>query len=420
MSPKLPVTQVHPTKERLLTSVTCTKVLRPRLLPLTASAQESSTRHAASTRKPMSASPELSSIELPFSIYSQPPTQYRNEECHPASYTLQHVLSTLTSLPHASLPNTAARTSTPQALYATITKITTRSSKFPITPPLPPSKSASFLTYPLITISDPHPRYPQPKTKPPHSSNRQFYHLSRLHHPDHNPNDPTASTRFVAISTAYAVLGSPSARSQYDREHLPSSSAASHHPNRQGSHSSASAPFGARPASGLSKRRTRFHGPPPSFYRSGGWGAQGAKRAAGQESSASGSGTQTGEGNSGYAFRGGSAAGAGETSGAAGRDGAGASTAAGGGFSPGQGPHGWAAWSDVPHFDREGHLWTQERQEMRRKRRMEGEGAQSDARGPGILFNFLLISGVVGFASLVTAAWREGVGLGEGERRKKD
>ncbi|MCJ1416849.1 hypothetical protein MMC32_003188 [Xylographa parallela] len=252
-----------------------------------------------------------------------------------------------------------------------------------------------------------------PHNAPAAAIKKQFYHLSRLHHPDHNPTDPTASTRFVAISTAYAVLGTPTTRSQYDREHLPSAPPTHHHPHSHGSHSSASAPFGARPASGLSKRRTRFHGPPPSFYRSGGWGAHGAKRAAGQEGWASGSGTQAGEGSAGYAFRGGSAAGAGEASGAAGRGGA-----AGGGFSPGQGPHGWAAGSDVPHFDREGHLWTQEQQEMRRKRRMEGEGREYDARGPGILFNFLLISGVVGFASLVTAAWREGVGFGERERRK--
>ncbi|MCJ1388797.1 hypothetical protein MMC18_001647 [Xylographa bjoerkii] len=248
---------------------------------------------------------------------------------------------------------------------------------------------------------------------------KQFYHLSLLHHPDHNPSDPTASTRFVAISSAYAVLGSPSKRSQYDREHFQSTSSSPHHTHRQGSHSSASAPFGARPASGLSKRRTRFHGPPPSFYRSGGWGAQGAKRAAGQEHSESESGTKAGEGNAGYAFRGGSSAGADDTSGAAGRSGAGARTA-GGGFAPGQGPQQWAAWNDVPHFDREGHLWTQEQQELRRKRRMEGNGSEYAARGPGMLFNFLLISGVVGFASLVTAAWREGVGLGERERRKED
>jgi len=28
---------------------------------------------------------------------------------------------------------------------------------------------------------------------------------------------------------------------------------------------------GARPAHGLSKRRTHIHGPPPSFHRNGGW-----------------------------------------------------------------------------------------------------------------------------------------------------
>ncbi|MCJ1283566.1 hypothetical protein MMC26_002897 [Xylographa opegraphella] len=293
-------------------------------------------------------------------------------------------------------------------------------SKCPLHRPFPPPRLAPHHGSPTFHTSrqfrDDNQNHYEVLQVPPDATaaaiKKQFYHLSRIHHPDHNPTDPTASTRFVAISTAYAVLGSPSSRSKYDREHLPST-AASHPPHRQGSHSSASTPFGARPASGLSKRRTRFHGPPPSFYRSGGWGTQGAKRAAGQEGSASESGAAAGEGSAGNAFRGGTSAGAGEASGTAGRG------AAGGGFSPGQGPHGWTAWSDVPHFDREGHLWTQEQQEMRRKRRMEWEGEQHDARGPGILFNFLLISGVVGFASLVTAAWREGVGLGERERRKE-
>ena len=39
-------------------------------------------------------------------------------------------------------------------------------------------------------------------------------------------------------------------------------------------------PAGGRPASGLSRRRTSFRGPPPSFYRNGGWGTQTRRRQA--------------------------------------------------------------------------------------------------------------------------------------------
>jgi len=35
--------------------------------------------------------------------------------------------------------------------------------------------------------------------------------------------------------------------------------------------SAGGSPVGARPAHGLSKRRTHLHGPPPSFHRYGGW-----------------------------------------------------------------------------------------------------------------------------------------------------
>jgi len=48
------------------------------------------------------------------------------------------------------------------------------------------------------------------------------------------------------------------------------------------SFSSHTGPAGGRPASGLSRRRTQFRGPPPSFYASGGWGAHSAKRSAAQ------------------------------------------------------------------------------------------------------------------------------------------
>ncbi|KAF1990980.1 hypothetical protein K402DRAFT_304517, partial [Aulographum hederae CBS 113979] len=51
-------------------------------------------------------------------------------------------------------------------------------------------------------------------------------------HPDLNPTDPTASSRFVQISEAYHILGSPTKKASYDRDlaryTFPSSSFSSH------------------------------------------------------------------------------------------------------------------------------------------------------------------------------------------------
>ncbi|EOA85816.1 hypothetical protein ACJQWK_03130 [Exserohilum turcicum] len=110
---------------------------------------------------------------------------------------------------------------------------------------------------------------------------RQFYTLSKKNHPDHNRDDPDASTRFVAISEAYHVLSVPEKRAQYDAQ-LESSRRQSRWERSgndvpQGSYSSAA--FGSRPASGLNKKRSTFRGPPPSFYKAGGYGSHGAKRA---------------------------------------------------------------------------------------------------------------------------------------------
>ena len=188
---------------------------------------------------------------------------------------------------------------------------------------------------------------------------RQFYSLSKTHHPDHNPNDPKASERFVKISEAYAILGSPQKRERYDQI-LQRAQGASPSKAPRGSHSSSSTAFGSRPASGLSRRRTQFKGPPPSFYRSGGWGTQGNKRRAQAEESRS---TGTGEVRS-------------------------------GGFGPGQGQ---AGFNDVPHFDREGHYRTQEQQDQRRRRRTEGEGV-GFVKGGDVFSQFLMISALVTFA----------------------
>ena len=196
---------------------------------------------------------------------------------------------------------------------------------------------------------------------------RQFYALSKTHHPDHNPHDPQASERFVKISEAYATLGNSQKRERYDRDIIQTQSAPSHQSSR-GSYSGTSAPFGSRPASGLSRRRTQFKGPPPSFYRSGGWGSHGVRRQAQAEgASASAHRANTGSANP------------------------------GGGFSPGQGRSGFI--NDVPHFDQEGHLKTQQSHEERWKSRMRDDVSIYHSNGADVFMRFLLVAGIVGLCS---------------------
>ncbi|CAK7201685.1 hypothetical protein SEUCBS139899_004394 [Sporothrix eucalyptigena] len=102
---------------------------------------------------------------------------------------------------------------------------------------------------------------------------KSFFKLSKVHHPDRNPNDPNAPRRFMRISEAYAVLGHTEKRAVYDREVM------RHHQHhhvrgqhRPGASYHSTGPAGGRPASGLSRRRSAFRGPPPSFYRNTGTG----------------------------------------------------------------------------------------------------------------------------------------------------
>lgn len=107
---------------------------------------------------------------------------------------------------------------------------------------------------------------------------KSFYSLSKTHHPDRNPqNQAEASKKFTAISDAYHVLSNPEQRERYDREmQLQRGGPRSYSSPSGGSGFSS----GGRKASGLSKRRGTFRGQPPSFYRSGGWGASSEKREA--------------------------------------------------------------------------------------------------------------------------------------------
>ncbi|RVX70201.1 hypothetical protein B0A52_05534 [Exophiala mesophila] len=103
---------------------------------------------------------------------------------------------------------------------------------------------------------------------------KQFYFLSKETHPDLNKSDPEASKRFAEISESYSVLSNPEKRKKYDRDvmrhhHMSRSHSGHHRHHGAGGGGSGSSYAGSRPASGLSKRRSIFKGPPPSFYAHG-------------------------------------------------------------------------------------------------------------------------------------------------------
>ncbi|KAK7511976.1 hypothetical protein IWZ03DRAFT_362387 [Phyllosticta citriasiana] len=236
---------------------------------------------------------------------------------------------------------------------------------------------------------------------------KQFYTLSKQHHPDRNRGDPTASSRFVAISAAYHVLGSPSKRSTYDEQLSARSQSSSSSPSSPYASAAYSGPAGSRPASGLSRRRTTFKGPPPSFYRNGAWGAYSAKRASyAPRSDPNGANYDASSSSEDYT-------GSPYSNDAAGGAGAGAN-AAGGGFGPGQ------AWRGVdtamPHWDRAAHMRTHSEIAARFRARARERGWEADTNemkngggGWSLVANFLAVSAAIGLAAGVPAVlvvWR--------------
>ncbi|KAK3296797.1 uncharacterized protein B0H64DRAFT_472993 [Chaetomium fimeti] len=252
-------------------------------------------------------------------------------------------------------------------------------------------------------------------TASPAEIKKSFYHLSKRHHPDHNPSDPHAPTRFMRISEAYAVLSHADKRARYDRHH-----GHHHHPHQNrppaaGASYHSTGPAGGRPASGLGRRRGTYQGPPPSFYRSGGWGAHGAKRRAAHEESTGGAGSGFGTDAHPHRYSGagaGSGAGTGTGPGTGGGSGVGAGPppppppppppggssggGGGGGFGfggtggmgPGQDPYGHR--DDVPHFDHEAHERAQRRGDERRAhRRAARQGVNIDQPESATTVSFL-------------------------------
>ncbi|EXJ86155.1 hypothetical protein A1O1_06525 [Capronia coronata CBS 617.96] len=97
---------------------------------------------------------------------------------------------------------------------------------------------------------------------------KQFYVLSKETHPDLNRDNPEAGKRFMQISESYSVLGDPEKRKRYDRDMIHVHGHRHHH-GTTSSHHHRGTHAGHRPPSGLSRRRSAFKGPPPSFYAHG-------------------------------------------------------------------------------------------------------------------------------------------------------
>jgi curved DNA-binding protein CbpA len=237
-------------------------------------------------------------------------------------------------------------------------------------PPAPPRAAFFHTTTPRRSDSTPN-HYETLQLSPsatPAEIKRQFYALSKKNHPDHNADDPTASTRFVAISEAYHTLSVPEKRAQYDAQVHRSERRAGGTAYPQGSHSSAA--FGSRPASGLNKKRSTFRGPPPSFYQAGGYGQHGAKRAEYAHHNPNAEGGQEAPHESYGDF--------------------------GGGFGPGQQKQG----HEVPHFNNRRHKETHDSVNehiwSRRRRTVRRASTEADYARGDMLLNFVMVSGVIG------------------------
>ncbi|KAK4451865.1 hypothetical protein QBC34DRAFT_399763 [Podospora aff. communis PSN243] len=232
----------------------------------------------------------------------------------------------------------------------------------------------------------------------PSEIKRSYFALSKAHHPDHNPSDPHASRRFMRISEAYSVLGHAEKRARYDRDVLRRPHAVPHRGHPKGSYHSGQSQAGGRPASGLSRRRGPFQGPPPSFFRSGGWGAHAERRRAAHEET-------TGTGSHGA------------------KEGPGPQV---GGMGPGQNPYRSRAdrYNDVPHFDRESHERTHRRQEERRERRAQAAkgldpfGTESASMAEFFIVTGIVVAAVLGPYLLVT--WAAMGGKREKRRQKEN
>lgn len=180
------------------------------------------------------------------------------------------------------------------------------------------------------------------------------------------------------------MLGSPTKRTTYDRDYQRiHSPPLKHHHGSYSSHQTS--PAGGRPASGLSRRRTQFRGPPPSFYRSGGYGGTSGKReraAYEAHSRTSGDAPPGGLGSKPHEHQ---------------QDAHDPS-------SPFFNEHN----EEIPYWDRDAHHRTHETLRQRRERQANENRTSSMDEvnlGGSLLWNFFLVSGIMAIATGVPAWW---------------
>src|SRR5918998_3462761 len=68
----------------------------------------------------------------------------------------------------------------------------------------------------MPAVKDPYSVLGVDKKAPQEDIKKAYRKLARTHHPDRNPDDKGAEERFKEIQQAYAMVGDPEKRKQYD------------------------------------------------------------------------------------------------------------------------------------------------------------------------------------------------------------
>ncbi|KAI5462555.1 hypothetical protein BGZ63DRAFT_403769 [Mariannaea sp. PMI_226] len=245
---------------------------------------------------------------------------------------------------------------------------------------------------------------------------KSFYSLSKTHHPDTNPSDPQAAHVFSLFSESYTILSDSSRRAAYDRDVLRVHQYQHHgHANPHASYHSTN-PAGGRSPSGLSRRRGTFRGPPPSFYRSGGWGDQAEKRRKAHDESTGGGAEAAARSGARpkadpFAYRHDQHDQQQQQHHHRGRH---------GGMGIGEDPFGHQ--EEVPHFDKQGHHRTHTREDHRRwqrQRRAMGDDNIEFEPQTSMAGHFFIISGILVASIMAPLAYLQIMRLGRSSSKEK-